>query len=124
MRKPWQCPRIPVYIPASEFATGNLEADGKQIIANCLEIQVKNHYTQAMSYDRDLRLRALEYAKEGHSLTQTASIFKVNISTIIAWKRRYEATGDVKIKVRCPVNKKIIPEKHDLFDNIEQVYEF
>ena len=33
-------------------------------IANCLEIQVKPHYTQAMSYDRDLRLRALEYAKE------------------------------------------------------------
>ena len=64
-----------------------------------------------MSYDRDLRLRALEYAKEGHSLTQTAGVFKVNISTIIAWKRRYEATGDVKIKVRCPINKKIIPEK-------------
>ena len=62
-----------------------------------------------MSHDRDLRLRALEYAKEGHSLTQTAAVFKINISTIIAWKRRYEATGDVKIKVRCPVNKKIIP---------------
>ena len=64
-----------------------------------------------MSYDSDLRLRALEYAKEGHTLTQTAGVFKVNISTIIAWKRRYEATGDVKIKVRCPVNKKIIPEE-------------
>ena len=64
-----------------------------------------------MSYDRDLRLRALEYAKEGHSLTQTAAVFKININTIITWKRRYEATGDVKIKIRCPVNKKIIPEK-------------
>ena len=64
-----------------------------------------------MSYDRDLRLRALEYAKEGHSLTQTAGVFKVNISTITTWKWRYEATGDVKIKVRRPVNKKIIPEK-------------
>ena len=51
-------------------------------------------------------------------------MFKVNISTIIGWKRRYEATGDVKIKVRHPVNKKIIPEKHALFDNIEQGYEF
>ena len=77
-----------------------------------------------MPYDRDLRLRALEYAKEDHSLTQSAAVFKINISTIIAWKRRYEATGDVKIKVRCPVNKKIIPEKHALFDNIEQGYEF
>ena len=58
-----------------------------------------------------LRLRALEYAKEGHTLTQTAGVFKVNISTVIAWKRRYEATGDVKIKVRRPVNKKIIPKE-------------
>ena len=64
-----------------------------------------------MSYDRDLRLRVLEYTQEAHSLTQTAGVFKINISTIIAWKRRYEATGDVKIKVRCPVNKKIIPEE-------------
>ena len=68
--------------------------------------------------------KLISVAKEGHSLTQTAAVFKVNISTIIAWKRRYEATGDVKIKVRCPVNKKIIPEKHALFDNIEQGYEF
>ena len=64
-----------------------------------------------MSYDRHLRLRALEYAKDGHLLTQTAAVFKINISTIIAWKRRYEATGDVKVKIRRPVNKKIIPEK-------------
>ena len=55
--------------------------------------------------------KLISVAKEGHSLTQTAAVFKVNISTIIAWKRRYEATGDVKIKVRRPVNKKIIPEK-------------
>ena len=57
-------------------------------------------------------------------MTQTASVFKVNISTIIAWKRRYEATGDVKVKIRRPVNKKIIPEKQALFDNIEQGYKF
>ena len=64
-----------------------------------------------MSYDRDLSLQALEYAQEGHSLTQTAAVFKINISTIIAWKRRYKATSDVKIEVRRSVNKKIIPEK-------------
>ena len=39
-------------------------------------------------------------------------------------KRRYEATGGVKTKILRPVNKKIIPEKHDLFDNCEQGYEF
>ena len=70
-----------------------------------------------MSYDRDLRLRLLEYVKAGHSFIPTASVFKVNISTIIAWKRRYEATGDVKTKPRCPINKKTIPEKHALLPN-------
>ena len=77
-----------------------------------------------MAYGRDLRLRALEYAQAGHSLTQTAAVFKVNICALIGWRKRYRATGDVKVKIRRPVNKKIIPEKHDLFDNIEQVYEF
>ena len=64
-----------------------------------------------MSYAGDFRLRALEYAQKGYSLTQTAAVFKVNISTIIDWKKQYEATGDVKTNVRRPVNKKIIPEK-------------
>ena len=77
-----------------------------------------------MEYERSLSRRALEYTEEGHTLTQTAAVFKVNISIIITWKRRYEASGDVKTKVRCPVKKKIIPEKHALFDNIEQGYEF
>ena len=77
-----------------------------------------------MAYDRDLRLRAIKYTEEGHTLAQAAAVFKVNIGTLIGWRKRYRATGDVKIKVRCPVNKKIIPEKHDLLDNIEQVYEF
>ena len=49
---------------------------------------------------------------------------KVNIGTLIGWRKRYRATGDVKTKVRCPVNKKIILGKHDLVDSIEQVYEF
>ena len=64
-----------------------------------------------MSYDRDLRLRVLDYAKEGLSFTQAVAVYKGNISTLIDWKRRYEATGDEKSKVRSPVNKKIIPKK-------------
>jgi len=51
-------------------------------------------------------------------------VFKVNISTIIDWKKQYEATGDVKTKVLYRVNKRIVLEKHDLFDSIEQVGEF
>ena len=77
-----------------------------------------------MSYAGDFRLRALEYAQKGYSLTQTAAVFKVNISTIIDWKKRYEETGDVKTKLRCAINKKIIPENHDPFDVVEQVCGF
>ena len=36
-----------------------------------------------MAYDSDLRLRTLEYAKEGHSLTRTAAVSKVNIGSKI-----------------------------------------
>ena len=77
-----------------------------------------------MAYDRDLRLRAIKYTEEGHTLAQAAAVFKVNIGTLIGWRKRYRATGDVKMKIRCPVNKKIIPEKHALFDLVEQSYEF
>ena len=57
-------------------------------------------------------------------MTQTASVFKVNIGTLISCRKRYKGTGNVKIKLRCPVNKKVIPEKYALFDNCEQGYEF
>ena len=79
-----------------------------------------------MAYDRDLRLRAIKYTKEGHTSAQTAAVFKVNIGTLIGWRKRYRATGDVKMQILRPVNKKIIPEKHDLLDNcvVELVYEF
>lgn len=66
----------------------------------------------------------IKYIEERHTLTQAAAIFKVHVCSIRDWKKRYKATGDVKTKVRCPVNKKIIPEKDALFDNIEQGCEF
>ena len=62
--------------------------------------------------------------KIGRTLAPAAAVFKVNIDTLIGWSNRYRAAGDVKMKIHCPVNKKIIPEKHAPFDNIEQVYEF
>ena len=64
-----------------------------------------------MAYDRDLRLRAIKYTEEGHTLAQAAAVFKINIGTLIGWRKDYRGTGDVKMKIRCPVNKKIIPEK-------------
>ena len=71
-----------------------------------------------MAYDRDLRLRALEYVQAEHSLTQIAAVFELNISTIITWKKRYGTTGDAKTKIHRPVNKKIIPEK--LIEYVEE----
>ena len=56
-------------------------------------------------------------------MTQAAAVFKVNIGTLIGWRKRNRATRDVKMKICRPVNNKIIPEKHDMFDNIEQVCE-
>ena len=43
-------------------------------IDNCLEMH--------MAYDKDLRLRALDYAQEGRTLTEAAAVFKVNIGTL------------------------------------------
>ena len=45
-------------------------------IANCLKVQVKKLYTQVMSYDRDLRLRTIEYVQEDYSLKKTAQYSK------------------------------------------------
>ena len=39
-------------------------------------------------------------------MNQTAAVFKVHISTVIRWVEQYKKTGDVKNKIRKPVNKK------------------
>ena len=71
-----------------------------------------------MAYDRDLRLRAIKYTEESLTLAQASAVFKVNIGTRIGWRKRYRATGVVKMKLCRPINKKITPEKHVLLDNI------
>ena len=73
-----------------------------------------------MAHDRGLRLHAIKYIRS----RQHVGIGCDSIGIIIAWKRRYKATGDVKIKIRCPDDKKISPEKYALLDNCEQGYEF
>ena len=49
-------------------------------------------------------------------MAQAAAVFKLSIGMLIGWRKHYRATGDVKIKIP--------PEKHELFGNIEQVYDF
>ena len=36
-----------------------------------------------MAYDRDLRLRAIKYTEEAHTLAQTAAVFKINIANCL-----------------------------------------
>ena len=71
-------------------------------------MQLKILYNLYMEYDRAFKFRVIKYTEEAtrwHRL-------KVNISTIIAWRKCCRVTGDVKMKICRPVNKKIILEKH------------
>ena len=36
-------------------------------------------------------------------MAQAVEVCKVNIGTLIGWRKRYRATGDVKMKIRRPV---------------------
>jgi len=64
-----------------------------------------------MSYDKKYRKRTIEYRQEGHTLTETSSVFKVSISMILDWRKLYEETGEYE---KRPLNhsfKKIDPVK-------------
>ena len=69
-----------------------------------------------------MRIQIKYYRRKANIDTDRGDI--QSACSIRDWKKRYKATDDVKPKVRCPVNKKIIPEKDALFDNIEQGCEF
>ncbi len=90
------------------------------ITAICFEMH-KNHILSLYGTCQRCKIAS---NKIGRTLAPAAAVFKVNVGTLIGWRKRYRATGDMKMKIHCPVNKKIIPEKHAPFDNIEQVYEF
>ena len=42
-----------------------------------------------MAYDRNLRLQATKYTGEDRTLAQAAAIFKINIGTLIGWRKSY-----------------------------------
>ena len=62
-----------------------------------------------MAYDEKYRKRAVEYRKEGNTLEETANIFKVSISTLRGWIKKYEETGEIKNKPLNRPHKKIDP---------------
>lgn len=68
-------------------------------------------YNKDMGYDIRFRKRAVEYRKEGHTIEETAKIFKIGTATLKSWIKQYDETGSLENK---PLNrgfKKLDPAK-------------
>ena len=68
-----------------------------------------------MAYDEKYRIRTVEYRKEGHTVEQTAKIFKVSESAVKTWTKKYDETGEIKNRPLRRSHKKVNPaelEKH------------
>jgi len=86
-----------------------------------------------MAYEKKYRTRVVEYVHEGHTQAETASVFKVGITSIKRWIEAYEATGsrgggytvaNRKAKKIDPVNLETYMNEHpDAFlKEIAQVF--
>jgi transposase len=64
-----------------------------------------------MAYDEKYRIRAVEYRKEGHTIEQTAKVFKISTTTVKDWTKKYDDTGEIKDKPLKRTFKKIDPVK-------------
>jgi transposase len=64
-----------------------------------------------MAYEERYRKRAIEYREEGHTLKETAKVFKIGTATIGNWEKQYKQTGSLKKKPLNRSFKKIDPEK-------------
>jgi transposase len=63
-----------------------------------------------MSYDKQVRERAVAYRKEGHTIEETAAIFKIGTATLKTWVKQYEQTGNLEKKPLNRSFRKIDPE--------------
>jgi transposase len=64
-----------------------------------------------MSYDIELRRRAIEYWNDGHTKKETAAVFKVSHFTLQLWKSQLKETGTLEPKERKQTWRKIEPAK-------------
>lgn len=76
-----------------------------------MKFKSKKCKIEIMSYPEKYRERTIEYRQEGHTLKETKKVFKVSISTILAWEKQLKAKGDLKVKIPNRPYKKIDPEK-------------
>jgi transposase len=59
------------------------------------------------SYSNDLRKRVIEYLDSGRNYEETSKLFKVSISAIGRWYRRYKKDGNYHAKIRGGSKKRI-----------------
>lgn len=65
-----------------------------------------------MAYSEDYRIRVNEYLDEGHTWAEARETFKISMTAISSWRKKYKETGEVKDEPpRRKGFKKLEPEK-------------
>ena len=59
------------------------------------------------TYSNNLRQRVIDYLDIGSSYKEASKLFKISISSIGIWYRKYKATGNYDAKIRGGSKKKI-----------------
>lgn len=59
------------------------------------------------SYSNDLRQKVVEYLDEGHSYDKASIIFKISVSALGRWYRKYKQEGNYIAKKRGGSKRKI-----------------
>ncbi len=59
------------------------------------------------SYSEDLRKKVIEYLVEGNSYEKASKLFKISVSAIGRWYRKYKKEGNYLVKKRGGSKRKI-----------------
>ncbi len=59
------------------------------------------------TYSNDLRQRVIDYLDRGSSYEEASKLFKISISSIGRWYRKYKTEGNYNAKIRGGSKKKI-----------------
>lgn len=59
------------------------------------------------TYSNDLRQRVIEYLDSGNTYEETSKLFKISISAIGRWYRKYKTEGNYNPKIRGGSKRRI-----------------
>ncbi len=59
------------------------------------------------TYSNDLRQRVIEYLDSGNTYDETSKLFKISVSAIGGWYRKYKTEGNYNPKIRCSSKRRI-----------------